>query len=426
MMTFEDLIQAYTDCRRHKRSGREALAFEVGLEDNLMALWRELRAGTYRPGRSRCFIIGRPVRREVFAAEFRDRVVQHLLVNRIEPVLDRGMIHDSYSCRKGRGTLYGVRRIRRFIAQCSEGYTRDCYVLKCDLRGFFMSIDRGRLADMLERTLEREYAGDEKAEVLALTRLIALYDPVPGARVAGPVGGWRLLPPDKSLFAVSGRPMPGGVRSPFPVPQGGKGLPIGNLTSQLFANFYLTPFDHYVKHTLGVRYYGRYADDFVIVHPDREYLRELVPLLERFLRDELGLTLHPRKRWLQHYARGVSFLGVFIRRDAVFAGRRTKEGLYRTVGRWNALAQERALERCDLEAFRSSVNSYWGLMRHHSSYRLRRCSAERFCPELTAVTGQVGYRKVTLSDPRRRAKRKRRKEISRIECMKINADRYEK
>ena len=153
MMTFEDLIQAYTDCRRHKRSGREALAFEVGLEDNLMALWRELRAGTYRPGRSRCFIIGRPVRREVFAAEFRDRVVQHLLVNRIEPVLDRGMIHDSYSCRKGRGTLYGVRRIRRFIAQCSEGYTRDCYVLKCDLRGFFMSIDRGRLADMLERTL---------------------------------------------------------------------------------------------------------------------------------------------------------------------------------------------------------------------------------------------------------------------------------
>lgn len=206
MMTFEDLIQAYTDCRRHKRSGREALAFEVGLEDNLMALWRELRAGTYRPGRSRCFIIGRPVRREVFAAEFRDRVVQHLLVNRIEPVLDRGMIHDSYSCRKGRGTLYGVRRIRRFIAQCSEGYTRDCYVLKCDLRGFFMSIDRGRLADMLERTLEREYAGDDKAEVLALTRLIALYDPVPGAGSPGPSGvGGCCLPTRASSPSAGGR-----------------------------------------------------------------------------------------------------------------------------------------------------------------------------------------------------------------------------
>lgn len=117
MMTFEDLIQAYTDCRRHKRSGREALAFEVGLEDNLMALWRELRAGTYRPGRSRCFIIGRPVRREVFAAEFRDRVVQHLLVNRIEPVLDRGMIHDSYSCRKGTG--YVVRRAAHPALYCA-------------------------------------------------------------------------------------------------------------------------------------------------------------------------------------------------------------------------------------------------------------------------------------------------------------------
>lgn len=413
-MTFEDLIQAYTDCRRHKRGGREALAFELRLEDNLMALWRELREGTYRPGRSHCFIIGRPVRREVFAAEFRDRVVQHLLCNRIEPVLDRGMIHDSYSCRKGRGTLYGVRRIRRFIAQCSEGYTRDCYVLKCDLRGFFMSIDRERLAERLERTLEREYAGSDKAEVLALTRLIALYDPVPGARVAGPVGGWRLLPPDKSLFAVSGRPMPGDVRSPLPVPPGGKGLPIGNLTSQLFANFYLTPFDHYVKHTLGVRYYGRYADDFVIVHQDREYLKRLVPQLEQFLRDELDLTLHPRKRYLQHYSRGVSFLGVFIRRDALFTGRRTKEGLYRTVGRWNDRAQERPLERCDLEAFRSSVNSYWGLMRHHSSYRLRKRSAGRFCNELTAVTGQESYRKVTLPAPSRRAKRNRRKEISGI------------
>ena len=138
--------------------------------------------------------------------------------------------------------------------------------------------------------------------------------------------------------------MLGGVRSPFPVPQGGKGLPIGNLTSQLFANFYLTPFDHYVKHTLGVRYYGRYADDFVIVHPDREYLRELVPLLERFLRDELGLTLHPRKRWLQHYARGVSFLGGLYPARCGFAGRRTKEGFTvrsaggtpsRRSGRWS-------------------------------------------------------------------------------------------
>ena len=160
-----------------------------------------------------------------------------------------------------------------------------------------------------------------------------------------------------------------------------------------------------------MRYYGRYADDFVIVHRDREFLKGVIPLLERFLREELGLTLHPRKRYLQHYSRGVSFLGVYIRRDALFTGRRTKEGLYRTVGRWNALAQESALDRSDLEAFRSSVNSYWGLMRHHNSYRLRRSSAGRFCPELTAVTGQVGYRKVTLPGNRklrRKGKRVRR------------------
>lgn len=405
-MTFENLITAYVDCRRHKRNGHEALAFEIDLERNLMELWNELRNGTYSPGHSRCFIVDKPVRREIFAGAFRDRIVQHLVFNRIEPILERTMIHDSYSCRKGRGTLFGIRRLRRFIAQCSEGYTRDCYLLKCDLKGFFMSIDRMALADRLQQILEQEYTDSDKAEVIALTRCIALHDPLPGARICSPPDRWRLLPPDKSLFGVSGRPMPGQKQPHHSTRKEHCGLPIGNITSQLFANFYLTPFDHFVKHTLGVRYYGRYADNFVIVHHDKTYLRRLVPLLERYLRDRLGLTLHPRKRYLQHASKGILFLGAFIRRDALFVGPRTKNGLIESIHRWNAKAQNRPLEQKEWIQLRDTVNSYWGLMRHHNSFRLRVRSAQRLAPWVAVGLERHGVRKVALPAPDRKTRRR--------------------
>ena len=398
MIGFQSVMEAWLECRSNKRYSAAALAFEAELEDNLLGLWRELNEGSYRIGPAIAFVVEHPVKREVFAADFRDRVVHHLLMKRLIPHFEREFIFDSYACRPGKGTLFGVRRIRRFISRCSEGYTRDCYILKCDVSGFFMNIDRRELWRMLERFIERQEVEDKEI-VMQLTEMVVMHDPTVGCRINGSVKRWRGVPESKSLFGTNGKAMPGSqarqLSLEFPAE---KGLPIGNLTSQWFGNFYLNRFDHYVKSELGVRYYGRYVDDFVIVHEDREYLKELVPKLEAFLREKLHLELHPRKRYLQHYSKGVTFLGVKIKGGAMLPGKRTKGGLYGTIERWNAAAAKRTLTGEELKAFRDSVNSYWGITRHQSGYGLRKRSAQHFSARIRSRVSYAGYRKVTLRD----------------------------
>ena len=179
---------------------------------------------------------------------------------------------------------------------------------------------------------------------------------------------------------------------------GAKGLPIGNLTSQWFGNFYLNALDHYVKSTLKVRYYGRYVDDFIIVHSDREYLRGLIPKLETFLGEKLQLQLHPRKRSLLHYSRGVVFLGAKIRRGAILTGKRTKSRAYECIRKWNELSRQSVITSNELMSFRDSINSYWGIVRHYNSYGLRKTMAGYFSAKLTNRITYSGYNKVCLRD----------------------------
>ena len=347
----------------------------------------------------------------------RSSVVHHLLMDWLEPYFEREFIYDNYACRPGKGTLFGIRRIKRFIAQCSEGYTKDCYILKCDISGFFMNIDRRKLWGMLAEFIEKIDFGDKRVEIapdadlftesrqiskvqnlaLRLTEQIVMHDPMDRCHINGNVGRWDGLPPDKSLFSVNGKPMPNGfkyaninsnssiVHCPLSIVNC-KGLPIGNLTSQWFGNFYLNRLDHFVKHTLKVRYYGRYVDDFVVVHSDKEYLKGMIPKLEQFLDGELSLKLHPKKRYLQHYSKGVSFLGVTIKEGALLSGVRTKQGIYKSIYKWNRESVRRVLTEDELEKFIASVNSYWGLMRHHSSFGLRKATSERFSEQLRERT----------------------------------------
>lgn len=140
-----DLFKAYYDARKHKRNTRNQLRFEMNLEENLVNLRDELYERTYKVGRSTCFIIEDPVKREIFAADFRDRVVHHLVYNYIMPIFERTFIADSYSCRKGKGTLYGVKRLEHHIRSCSKNYTTTVYALKMDIQGYFMNINRKRL-----------------------------------------------------------------------------------------------------------------------------------------------------------------------------------------------------------------------------------------------------------------------------------------
>ena len=352
-----EFFQAYFDCRKKKRSTCSAIKFEVDYEQNLIELANEVNSGTYKPESSLAFIIDKPVKREVFAASFRDRIIHHLLINKINHLFEKVFIKDSYSCRVGKGTHYAIKRIDHFIRSCSENYTKDCYILKLDIEGFFMHINRQLLYDKLLSFLDTEYNEVDKEIVLNLVRQIVFYEPTVGCRIKGDAANWNGLPANKSLFCV----------------QEGCGLPIGNLTSQVFANFYMNEFDHFMKHDLGLQYYGRYVDDFVIIHRDKEYLKYLIPVISDFLNSRLHLTLHPRKIYLQHYSKGVKYLGVVVKPYRKYVANRTYGNMYERICELNKIVEDNVPTKADKLLFRSSINSYLGIMRHYSTFN--KCSA---------------------------------------------------
>jgi len=149
----EHLFAAYYDCRRNKRNSSSALKYELNYESNLLQLYEEIITGNYNPAPGFCFIIKKPVKREVFAPAFRDRVVHHLLFNYLSPIFEKAFLPDGYSCRKGKGTHYGIKRVDHFIRSYSDNYQKNCYILKLDIKGYFMSIDRVLLYDKLKSVL---------------------------------------------------------------------------------------------------------------------------------------------------------------------------------------------------------------------------------------------------------------------------------
>jgi RNA-directed DNA polymerase len=352
----EDLFTAYYECRKNKRNTANALAFELNLEDNLLCLFHDIRSGRYRPGRSVAFIVNRPVKREIFAAGFRDRVVHHYIIGKLNPLFEKLFCTDSYACRKGKGTHYGIRRMEEHIRQASNGYTQKAFVLKLDIRGFFMHISRPLLYRRLEEFVLAGYREADRELLLWLCRLVIFNDPARNCLRKGGLQDWDGLPPDKSLF--------------FSRP--GCGLPIGNLSSQVFANFYLHPLDVFIGETLGFAHYGRYVDDFVLVSSDKEKLKKAVPKIRDFLASELGLQLHPQKCYLQEISKGLPFLGTVLYPGRIVPGRRCKANFVQAVRSFNALACSRPLTSADTDAFLNSMNSYLGIMRHWRSYRFRR------------------------------------------------------
>jgi hypothetical protein len=291
LFQLDALYAAYRSCRSGKRGTCNALAFEVQQEEGLLALQTELRSGTWQPRPSRAFLVTKPKRREVFAADFRDRIVHHLLVGHLEPAWERRFIHDSFACRVGKGTHAGVDRLQSFCRQATANDTRPAWYLQLDIRGFFMAIDRRRLYQRLVR-----HCGDPVVQDL-IGRLV-FHDPVAGCRLrpGDRKEDFLRLPPHKTLF----RSAPD------------CGLPIGNLTSQFFANVYLDALDQFVKHTLRATWYVRYCDDLVLLHRDPAVLVAWLPRIEAFVDTALGLTLHPRRR-LRRVADGIDFLGYITR-----------------------------------------------------------------------------------------------------------------
>ena len=360
-----ELYHGYLSCRKRKRKTEQEQKFSFNITTNLPQLRNELMLGTYKPLPVRSFLIDNPVLREIFAPEFRDRVDQHYMAEKLEPLFEKEFIYDCYSCRKGKGTLFGIRRLKRFIAQCSANYTRDCYVLMCDIKGYFMSIDRLLLWHNLELFIRDKYKGEDLEKLLWQVHTFLFSSPLNHTLVRGCRALWAELPDNKSVFASCGAPKPNEYFGEYTedMDLNGKGLTIGALPAQMFGNFYLTPFDHYCKSKL--RFYGRYVDDFFVVHTDKEYLKQLVKELTAYLQ-EMGLTLHPHKIRILHYKQGVPFLGAYIKGRAVLPGRRIQGGfnrLLRTVDHLPArLGYEKGIER-----YTTRMNSYLGMMKHYNA-----------------------------------------------------------
>ncbi|WP_196251069.1 RNA-directed DNA polymerase [Pseudomonas fluorescens] len=323
---FEDLVQAYYDCRRNKRNSASARLFEKDMEINLLELYDDLIAGTYRPGRSICFVVTRPKAREVWAAAFRDRVVHHLMYNHVAPRFYASFIADSCACIPGRGTLYAATRLESKIRSASENWSKQVFYLKCDLANFFVAIDKAVLRKQLEARITEPWW-------LALATQILMHDPREDYETRSPAHLFNRVPQHKRLVAQPAR----------------LGLPIGNLSSQFFANVYLDALDQFAKHTLRAKHYIRYVDDFVFLHESPQQLNEWLAAVEAFL-PKLGAKLNPTKTILQPVDRGVDFVGHVIKP-------------WRRTTRKRSLAQ--ALKRtaaAPAEDLRETANSYFGLL----------------------------------------------------------------
>ena len=367
-----EFYKAYFQCRRRKRNTVNALRFEENYEEELRKLWKEVNEGTYQIGKSIAFIVTRPKVREVFAADFRDRIVHHVIINKLKKHMEEDFIDDCYSCRDGKGTDYGIKRLDEKITKLSQCYTKDIWVGKFDIRGFFMSINKNILWYMLEEYIQKVYVGPDKRTLLRITKQVVLHSPEKNCIRKRPKWMWKKLPKNKSLFTCDPS----------------CGLPIGNLTSQWFANFYMMYFDREMEKMFG-GYYGRYVDDFYVLCTDKEYIKEQLPWIEDYLKNHLGLELHPDKRYIQPYWNGIKFTGTYIKRGRWYMGNETRSNFLQAINAFNH--KEKNWENA--ETFVSVLNSYLGFAVGKDSLNVRRHAISLISPEWEPYLTMKGNKK---------------------------------
>ncbi|MCI0692712.1 reverse transcriptase/maturase family protein [candidate division KSB1 bacterium] len=334
--SFENLLLAAHQAAAGKRFRPDVLAFFNDLEGNALRLLRELRTQTYQPGGYESFYIYEPKKRLISKAPFRDRVVHHALINVIGPLFERRFIYDSYANRVGKGTHAAIRRLQQFMRQAK-------YVLKIDLRQYFPSIDHGILKREIRRVI------DDAETLWLIDKIIDGSNPQIEAN-------WYFSGDD--LF------------TPF---ERRRGLPIGNLTSQFFANIYLNPFDHFVKEQLRCRFYLRYVDDAALLDDSLQRLATLAPPMQNFLND-FRLKLYLEKYQIRPVHSGQRFLGqmVFPRYRLL-----VPENVRRFARRMRRFQEKHARRKMALPEIRQSLMSWLGHARQASTWSLRRALMPR-------------------------------------------------
>jgi retron-type reverse transcriptase len=327
IIDFENLYHAFRQASTGKRYRWESLKFKADLEENLIILQNELEWDKYKPEPYRQFIIKEPKQRLISAPSFRDRVVHHALCQIIGPIFENRMIYETFACRSGKGTHAAMRYIQGCARQAHRkwgGY----YVLKCDIKSFFPSVDHAILLDIMRR-----HISDTKTMRL-LEAIVRSYE------------------------------------SPI---QDGKGIPIGALTSQLGANIVLTPFDHWIKEENRVKFYVRYMDDFIILHKDKQYLWELLGRIEGYLRDNLQLNLNP-KTGIFPGKHGIDFCGYRIWPTHL---KPRKSTVKRAKKRLRKMARLYKTDPQILEHARASLMSFLGYIRHCQGWRTTQSILEK-------------------------------------------------
>lgn len=307
IISVENILSAWQEFLRDKRNKPDVQEFSLRLMDNIFDLHYDLLHHTYKHGGYQQFKINDPKPRTIHKASVRDRLLHHAVYRVLYPFFDKIFISDSYSCRNNKGTHKAINKFREFSCIVSKNNTKSCWILKCDIKKFFASVDQQTLITILEKHIADQHT------VNLLKEIIKSFKP--------------------------------------------SGLPLGNLTSQLFANVYLNELDQFTKHKLKAKYYIRYADDFVFFSENKDYLGNLISVVKDFLQNELKLTLHPDKIFIKTLDSGVDFLGwVNFPAHRVL---RTK-------------TKQRMIRRLKESSSPEAINSYLGLLKHGNAGNLKR------------------------------------------------------
>lgn len=305
IISLKNLLEAWKEFLRGKRDKKDVQEFQLRLMDNILDLHTDLKNKMYVHGPYHAFNISDPKPRNIHKATVRDRLLHHAIYRALYPYFDKKFISDSYSCRLGKGTHKAINQFRKYFWEVSKNNTKQCWVLKCDIKKFFATIDHQVLEDILVKNID-----DEDTNWL-FNQIILSFHTVPG-----------------------------------------KGLPLGNLTSQLLVNIYMNEFDQYVKHKLKAKYYIRYADDFVILSHDKAALENNLRYIVSYLKDKLKLSLHPDKVYIKTFSSGIDFLG------------------------WVNFSNHRVLRtttrrRMFKKLSERSKDSYLGMLRHGNGYKIK-------------------------------------------------------
>ncbi|MDD5519040.1 MAG: reverse transcriptase domain-containing protein [Candidatus Omnitrophica bacterium] len=374
IFSFRNIYRQYINCRKRKRNTINALKFEIRLEDNILSLQEELRNRSYYPSRSVCFVAKRPKLREIFAADFRDRVVHHILVDYLEKIWEPVFIYDSYACRKGKGNHQAVKRLRSFMRKVSKNGAVRADYMQLDIHNFFVSIDKEILFNLIAKRIENE-------DILWLLKVLIFHDPTRDYVLKSKRRLIESVPAHKSLFNTRNK----------------RGLPIGNLTSQFFGNVYLNELDQFVKHNLKAKYYLRYVDDFVILHRDKEQLDAWRKEIGQLLKNRLNLSLHPGKQVIRPVSNGVDFLGYIVRAGYILSRNRVvnnlkeklnmyQRKLFSQMGGWTQARFEYPV----LENVLATVSSYLAhfKMAYNRNLKNRLWERYRFLKEFFSYDGR--------------------------------------